>query len=241
MFARPIAAKRLFFDVIPRAVDDYGTFLAAYPRQNWKERLGNPVWHLHNGVPPTPEVLGNNETVSFAMLLNLASVANSDDPAVLWSFLQRYAPSASPQSHPRLDAMVRYATAYFRDFVHPAKRYRAADDEERAVLARLADLLEDAAEGSVAGGYPDRTYDLARAVPRYQTLTAKGATPERPGVSNDFFNMLYQVLLGEDRGPRFGSFAALYGLDNTRRLIDDALAGKLTLAEPIAANHIGTA
>mgnify|MGYP002652983077 CR=1 FL=1 len=79
------------------------------------------------------------------------------------------------------------------------------------------------------------------------TLTAKGATPERPGVSNDFFNMLYQVLLGEERGPRFGSFAALYGLDNTRRLIDDALGGKLAkplsepLAEPLAADHIGTA
>ena len=251
MFARPIAAKRLFFDVIPRAVDDYGTFLAAYPRQTWKERLGNPVWHLHNGVPPTPEVLGGNETVSFAMLLNLASVANSDDPAVLWSFLQRYAPSASPQTHPRLDAMVRYATAYFRDFVLPAKRYRAPDDEERAVLRRLADLLASLPPASPPEDIQTALYDLARTVPRYQTLTAKGATPERPGVSNDFFNMLYQVLLGEERGPRFGSFAALYGLDNTRRLIEDALAGKLgkspvepapePLAESVAANHIGTA
>ena len=251
MFARPIAAKRLFFDVIPRAVDDYGTFLAAYPRQTWKERLGNPVWHLHNGVPPTPEVLGGNETVSFAMLLNLASVANSDDPAVLWSFLQRYAPSASPQTHPRLDAMVRYATAYFRDFVLPAKRYRAPDDEERTVLHRLADLLASLPPASPPEDIQTALYDLARTVPRYQTLTAKGATPERPGVSNDFFNMLYQVLLGEERGPRFGSFAALYGLDNTRRLIEDALAGKLgkspvepapePLAESVAANHIGTA
>ena len=243
MYGRPTAAKRLFFDVIPRAVDDYGTFLAAYPRQTWKERLGNPVWHLHGGVPPTPEVLGNDETVSFAMLLNLASVANSDDPAVLWSFLQRYASSASPQTHPRLDAMVRYATAYFRDFVRPAKRYRAADDEEREVLRRLSDLLGALPADASPEVIQTALYDLARTVPRYQTLTAKGATPERPGVSNDFFNMLYQVLLGEDRGPRFGSFAALYGVANTQRLIEAALAGEFTteLAEPNAEDHIGTA
>ena len=247
MFGKPTAAKRLFFDVIPRAVDDYGTFLAAYNRQTWKERLGNPVWHLHGGVPPMPETLGDGETVSFAMLLNLASVANSDDPAVLWSFLQRYAPSTSPTTHPRLDALVRYATAYFRDFVRPAKRYRPSDDVERDVLARLGEMLGTLPPASTPEAIQSALYDLARTVPRYQTLTAKGATPERPGVSNDFFNMLYQVLLGEDRGPRFGSFAALYGIDNTRRLIADALDGQLAatataqLAEAPAPSHIGRA
>ena len=141
MYGRPTAAKRLFFDVIPRAVDEYQSFLSAYPRQAWRERLGNPVWHLHAGVPPTPETIGAGETLSFSMLLNLASVANSVDPAVLWGFLQRYAPDASPLTHPRLDAMVRYATAYFRDFVRPAKRFRAPDEDERGVLERLATLL----------------------------------------------------------------------------------------------------
>ncbi len=248
MYGKPTAAKRLFFDVIPRAVDDYGTFLSAYGRQAWKERLGNPVWHLHNGVPPTPETLGDGETVSFAMLLNLASVANSDDPAVVWSFLQRYAPSATPATHPRLDGLVRYATAYFRDFVRPAKCYRAPDDVERDVLARLGEMLSTLPVASTPETIQTALYDLARTVPRYQTLTAKGATPERPGVSNDFFNMLYQVLLGEDRGPRFGSFAALYGIENTRGLIGDALAGRLPtakaqpaenqLAEGMASGHI---
>ena len=246
MYGKPTAAKRLFFDVIPRAVDDYGTFLAAYSRQNWKERLGNPVWHLHAGVPPTPETLGNGETVSFAMLLNLASVANSDDPAVLWSFLQRYAPSASPATQPRLDSLVRYAAAYFRDFVRPAKRYRAPNDVERDVLTRLVAMLGGLPASSPPEAIQTALYDLARAVPRYQTLSAKGATPERPGVSNDFFNMLYQVLLGEDRGPRFGSFAALYGIENTRRLAETALRGELALAsQPLAGNdasaHIGPA
>ncbi len=135
MFQKPMAAKRLYFDVIPRTVDDYLGFLEAYPRQEWKERLGNPVWHIHSGAPPAGETLSNGAegqtTVSFAMLLNLATVANSDNASVLWGFLRRYAPSATPESHPRLDRLVHYAVAYFRDFVAPKKRYRAADEVER--------------------------------------------------------------------------------------------------------------
>ena len=135
MFQKPTAAKRLYFDVIPRTVDDYLGFLDAYPRQEWKERLGNPVWHVHSGAPPAPEKLAHGAeaqtSVSFAMLLNLAAVANSDNPAVLWGFLRRYAPSATPENHPRLDRLVHYAVAYFRRFrraeeaLPPGRRSRA--------------------------------------------------------------------------------------------------------------------
>ena len=233
MFQKPSAAKRLHFDVIPRNVDDYLAFLEAYQRQGWKERLGNPVWHIHDGAPPEPETLhhpgeGNAKgtTVSFAMLLNLATVANAEDPAVLWGFLRRYAPRASPENHPRLDKLVGYAVAYFRDFVRPQKQYRAADEIEREVLAKLSDTLGALPADASAETIQTALYDVARAVPRYQDLNAKNATPERPGVSNDFFNMLYEVLLGEKRGPRFGSFVALYGLAETQALIAKALAGE---------------
>ncbi|MFZ0205683.1 MAG: lysine--tRNA ligase [Roseiarcus sp.] len=236
MFQKPSAAKRLYFDVIPRTVDEYLGFLDAYPRQDWKERLGNPVWHIHSGAPPEPETLehgsnGPRTTVTFAMLLNLAAVANSDNPAVLWGFLRRYAPSASPQTHPRLDRLVNYAVAYFRDFVAPKKRYRAADEVERAALesvaAKLATLPADAGPEEIQHAL----YDIARPIPRYQDLNAKNATPERPGVSNEFFNMLYAVLLGEERGPRLGSFIALYGIEETRELIAKALAGGFVAAK----------
>ena len=236
MFQKPSAAKRLHFDVIPRTVDEYLGFLDAYPRQDWKERLGNPVWHIHSGAPPEPETLehgsnGPRTTVTFAMLLNLAAVANSDNPAVLWGFLRRYAPSASPQTHPRLDRLVNYAVAYFRDFVAPKKRYRAADEVERAALesvaAKLATLPADAGPEEIQHAL----YDIARPIPRYQDLNAKNATPERPGVSNDFFNMLYAVLLGEERGPRLGSFIALYGIEETGELIAKALAGGFVAAK----------
>ncbi len=231
MFQKPTAAKRLHFDVIPRTVDDYLGFLEAYPRQDWKERLGNPTWHIHSGAPPAPETLQHGEqtqtTVSFAMLLNLAAVANSDNPAVLWGFLRRYAPDAAPENHPRLDKLVNYAVAYFRDFVLPKKTYRAADEIERAALQAVSAKLATLPADTTAEAIQHALYDIARPIPRYQDLAAKGATPERPGVSNEFFNMIYAVLLGEERGPRLGSFIALYGLEETRALIAKALAGKL--------------
>jgi lysyl-tRNA synthetase class 1 len=239
MYQKPSAAKRLYFDVIPRNVDDYLAFLDAYQRQAWKERLGNPAWHIHNGAPPEPEALvhpgegdAKGTTISFAMLLNLATVANAEDPAVLWGFLRRYAPNVSPQSHPRLDKLVGYAVAYFRDFVRPAKHYRAADELEREVLEKLSATLNGLPENASAEDVQTALYDVARAVPRYQDLKAKGATAERPGVSNDFFNMLYEVLLGERRGPRFGSFVALFGVAETRGLIERALSGGLLKASP---------
>ncbi|MFZ3181745.1 MAG: lysine--tRNA ligase [Methylocystis silviterrae] len=235
MFQKPTAAKRLYFDVIPRAVDDYLNFLDAYPRQDWKNRLGNPVWHIHAGDPPAVETLehegeAKGTSVSFSMLLNLAAVANAEDPAVLWGFLRRYARSATPENHPRLDKLMGYAVAYFRDFVKPAKTYRAADEVEREVLKKIDETLRDMDNAS-AEEIQSALYDVARAAPRYQDFAAKSATPERPGVSNDFFNMLYEVLLGEKKGPRFGSFIALYGVAETRKLIEDALNGAFVARE----------
>ncbi len=228
MFQKPTAAKRLYFDVIPRNVDDYLSFLDAYPRQEWRERLGNPVWHIHAGAPPRSEILTHDQhgqVVSFAMLLNLAAVSNTENPAVLWGFLRRYYPSAAPETHPRLDSLVGYAVAYFRDFVAPKKRYREADEVEGAVLAEISAKLAELPANASADEIQQALYDIARPVPRYQDHSAKGATAARPGVSNDFFNMVYAVLLGEERGPRLGSFIALYGLEETRALIGKALAG----------------
>jgi lysyl-tRNA synthetase, class I len=231
MYQKPTAAKRLYFDVIPRTVDDYQAFLDAYPRQEAKERLGNPVWHIHSGEPPPPEILRGKgaqaTTISFGMLLNLAAVANSEDPEVLWSFLRRYTPDVSAATHPRLDRLVNYAVRYFRDFVRPAKKFREPDAIEREALENLADALAALPLGASAEEIQTVLYDVARKLPRYQDRKAKGATAERPGVSNDWFAMLYGVLLGESRGPRFGSFVALYGIAETRKLIADALAGDL--------------
>jgi len=220
MFQRPRQAKKLYFDVIPRAVDEYYQHLAAYPRQDWKERLSNPVWHIHNGNPPAIEL-----PVSFALLLNLVSASHAHDKAVLWGFILRHVPGVTPQTHPELDRLAGYAIRYFEDFVKPAKVFRAPDEVEAAALqalsAKLATLPADADGETVQNAL----LDVARGIERYQDHAKK--SPEGgPGVSVAFFQMIYQVLLGQDRGPRFGSFAALYGIDNTRELIRRALAGE---------------
>jgi lysyl-tRNA synthetase class 1 len=230
MYQKPREAKRLYFDVIPRAVDDYLQFLAAYERQDWKNRLGNPVWHIHGGEPPQPETIaheGERGSVSFALLLNLVAVANAETKDVLWAFLRRYAPGASPATHPRLDALVGYAIRYFRDFVKPAKRYREPTVEERLALERLSAALASLPQDADAAAIQEATYDVGRSLPPYQDFRAKGATPERPGVSLEWFNTLYRILLGEERGPRFGSFAAIYGIAQTRALIAKAISGEL--------------
>jgi lysyl-tRNA synthetase, class I len=233
MYNKPREAKKLHFDVIPRAMDDYLQFLDGYPRQDWKNRLGNPVWHIHGGEPPLPEGSVDPQSnlpksaLSFAMLLNLAAVANSEEHSVLWGFIRRYQPELSPGTHPRLDKLVGYAIRYFRDFVRPAKTYRLADDVETAALSQFRDKLVALGAGATAETVQEALYDVGRAMPRYQDLKAKGATPERPGVSGQWFNAIYQVLLGEEKGPRFGSFVALYGVAETVALINKALSGDL--------------
>ena len=127
----------------------------------------------------------------------------------------------------RLDRLVAYAVRYFRDFVRPAKNFRAPDAIEREALENLAAALAALPLGASAEAIQTTLYDVARQIPRYQDMKAKGATIDRPGVSNDWFAMLYGVLLGERRGPRFGSFVALYGIEETRKLIADALSGNL--------------
>ena len=220
MYNKPREAKRLYFDVIPRAVDDYAAHLSAYQRQLDKpvDRLMNPVWHIHQGNPPLPEEGG----ISFSLLLNLVAVANAEDKAVLWAFIQRYSPHLQPETHPRLDAMTGYAVRYFADFVKPTKQYRLPTEEEAVALRDLSGALGALPEGSTPENIQLKVYDIGRRDP-YKTAQKDGSV----GVAQSWFNMLYQVLLGEEKGPRFGSFAALYGIANTQALIDRALKGEL--------------
>jgi lysyl-tRNA synthetase class 1 len=226
MFQKPRSAKKLYFDVIPRAVDEYLQLLAAYPWQEGKAKLDNGVWHIHGGTPPATEL-----PVTFALLLNLVAASNAEDKSVLWGFIKRHFPGTSPEASPLLDQLAGYAVRYYTDFVKPKKRHRAADEVERAALTALSDALAKAPSGASAEDLQAIIYDVGRAVPRYQDFEAKNATPEKPGVSNAWFNSIYEILLGESKGPRFGSFIALYGVAETRALIASALNGELVAAE----------
>ncbi|HEY5963770.1 MAG TPA: lysine--tRNA ligase [Xanthobacteraceae bacterium] len=217
MYREPKAAKRLYFDVIPRNVDDYQQFLDGYDRQDGKQRLGNPVWHIHSGKPPRADM-----PISFSMLLTLVSSSNAENAETLWGFIGRYRPGVTPQTHPRLNDAVGYAIHYFRDFVLPQKKFRDPTTEERTALLDLRDALSNLAPESTAEQIQDVLYDVGRRPPFLDEK--KKAKDGKPGVSLDWFNMLYQVLLGQEKGPRFGSFVAVYGLKNTVDMIDGALA-----------------
>ena len=208
MYQKPKTAKRMHFDVIPKAVDEYHQQLRAYATQDTAARLNNPVWHIHGGNVPESHMV-----VSFSMLLNLASVASAHDKEALWGFIRRYAPDASPATHPDLDAAAGYAVKYYEDFVAPAKTYRAPNDLEREALVDLRDQLaaydgplDDEALQSIVYGVGRDRFDPLR----------------------DWFKTLYEVLLGASQGPRFGGFIALYGVKETVALIDRGLAGELS-------------
>jgi lysyl-tRNA synthetase class 1 len=217
MYREPKAAKRLFFDVIPRNVDDYQQFLDGYARQDAKQKLSNPVWHIHAGEPPASDM-----PVTFQLLLTLVSSSNAENAETLWGFIGRYRPGVTPQTHPKLDALVGYAINYYRDFVAPSKTFRAPTDAERAALKDLRDALARLPANASAEEIQNVVYEVGRREPFLDTK--KPGKDGRPGVTLDWFNMLYQVLLGQEKGPRFGSFVAVYGVPNAVAMIDSALA-----------------
>jgi len=217
MYREPKTAKKLYFDVIPRCVDEYYQLLKSYEQQDARQRLANPVWHIHAGNPPSVDM-----PVSFQMLLTLVSSSNAENADTLWGFIGRYRPGVTPKTHPELDELVHYAIHYYRDFVQPHKKFRAPTEVERVALADLRDALAQLPADSSAERIQDVVYEIGRRPPFLDE--AKKAKDGKPGVSLEWFNMLYQVLLGQKQGPRFGSFVAVYGLQNTVAMIDGALA-----------------
>src|SRR4249919_3002072 len=217
MYREPKAAKRLYFDVIPRTVDEYYQFLGGYERQDQRQQLSNPVWHIHSGKPPKIDM-----PITFAMLLTLVSSSNAENADTLWGFIDRYRPGVTPKTHPKLNELVEYAIHYFRDFVLPEKRFREPTDGERAALIDLRDALSQLKTEASAEEIQNVVYEVGRREPFLDQK--KKAKDGKPGVSLDWFNLLYQVLLGQEKGPRFGSFVAVYGLQNTVDMIDGALA-----------------
>ena len=224
MFQKPRSAKKLYFDVIPRAVDEYLQFLSAYPKQDGKQQLDNPVWHIHAAQPPKPEL-----PITFGLLLNLVSVSHAHSKDVLWGFLARYAPGATPENNPILDRLAGYAIRYYEDFVKPTKKFRAPDDVEIAALQSLDATLASLPAGSDGDTIQNALLDVGRAIPRYQDPT-KVSPSGGPGVKLDWFQAIYEILLGQERGPRLGTFVALYGIPETRALIAKALSGSLATA-----------
>jgi lysyl-tRNA synthetase, class I len=206
MFQKPKVAKRLYFDVIPKAVDEYAAFLEALRKDaDPAKAIENPAWHIHNGKVP-------DETypVSFALLLNLVSASNADRPDILWGFIKSYAPAAAPEKNPGLDKQVGFAIRYYEDFVRPTKQYRPPTDKERAALEELAEVLRGLGDERDGAKVQNEVYEVGK---RHEFVNLR-----------DWFKALYEVLFGQSQGPRFGSFAALFGCNETAAMIEKTLA-----------------
>ncbi|CRK75555.1 lysine--tRNA ligase [Nereida ignava] len=230
MYQKPKTAKRLYFDVIPKMVDEYHQQLRGYEDQDAKQKLANPIFHIHGETAPKSDMV-----VPFSMLLNLAAVANAEGKEQLWGFIQRYAPEASAETHPDLDAAAGYAVAYYNDFVKPEKTYRAPTDQERVALADMAAALRDPAlarqmietkNAAMGKDDPVAELDYSSAEDLQSIVFAVGKNHGFEPL-RDWFGAIYEVLLGATQGPRFGGFIALYGVDETANLIDEALEGGL--------------
>ena len=208
MFQKPKTAKRLFFDVIPKTVDDYHQHLKSFVGQSSEDQLNNPVWHIHGGMPPVTDL-----AIPFSMLLNLVSASGADSKEILWGFMEKYMQNISPITNPGLDRAADYAITFYKDFVEPKKSFREPDLIEAHALNELALAFSGCDQNLTAEELQKIVYTV--------------------GVQNNFdplktwFKAIYEVLLGETQGPRFGGFVALYGIDKTVVLIQKALAGKL--------------
>ena len=207
MYQKPKTAKRLYFDVIPRAVDEYLQHLTAYNDQEIAKQIENPAWHIHGGTPP-------NEAppLGFSILLNLVSVCNTEDKATIWHFISRYRPGATPETQPTLDRLVDYAITYYRDFVLPAKTYRLATPDEQTALSDLAAALGELPTDADAEAVQTAVYEI-------------GKRETFPSLK-DWFRTLYEILLGQSQGPRMGSFFALYGIAESIDLVQKAAKGE---------------
>jgi lysyl-tRNA synthetase class 1 len=215
MYQSPKSAKRLYFDVIPKATDEYLSHLDSLNKARADGSnaapIDNPAWHVHRGAPPE-----TGSPVSFSLLLNLVSAADASTTEILWGFLERYIPGASPETQPLLDKLAGYALNYYEDFVKPSKTFRAPDAKERGAMEDLVRRLRTLPAGADAETIQNEVFEAGKAA---------GFEPLRA-----WFGALYEVLLGQPTGPRFGSFVAIFGIERTIQLIERALAGELAAA-----------
>ncbi len=212
MYQKPKTAKRLYFDVIPKAVDEYIAFASRFADQDTEKQLENPAFYIHNGDVPDIK----DTAISFNLLLNLASAANAVDKDVLWGFIKRYESGLTPENSPFLDKLTEYAVNYYQDFVKPEKNYRTPTDVERKALEDLYIRMEKLDENADAETIQSEVYAVGREF--------------YPDNLRDWFKASYETLLGQSQGPRMGSFVELYGLDDFKDLIRNVLDGKLKAA-----------
>jgi len=205
MYQNPQRAKKLYPQVIPKAVDEYLAFLEKFEQQEVKEKLGNPVWHVHNGQPPKEK-----NVISFGVLLNLVSASNAESEDVLWKFIKNYNSSISQDEHPILQKLIKNAIQYFNDIVKPNKKYRSASEIEKKALLELIELLKKMPDGMDPSEIQTEVFTVGKNYYPKEKL-------------RDWFKAIYEIVFGDEQGPRMGSFISFFGIKETIKLLEDSL------------------
>ena len=205
MYPNPKRAKKLYSEVVPKAVDDYLSFVEKYPSQEKKDQIQNPVWHVHNGEPPEEKVV-----MPFSMLLNLVGSSNADKKEVLWKFINRFHKEIKPSEHKILDGLTEYAINYFKDKVEPKKNYKKPNTNEKKALKNLIKKLEEIDQSLSPEEIQTHVYTVGKENGYEKNL-------------RDWFKLVYEVVFGEKDGPRIGFFISFFGLKETIDLINDKI------------------
>ncbi|MDA9573396.1 lysine--tRNA ligase [Rickettsiales bacterium] len=207
MYQKPKTAKRLYFDVIPKAMDEYITYSNSYNQLDEVKKLENPLFHIHNG-----NVNNIDFNISYSLILNLASVCNPENDDILWGFISKYQKDLHKESSPLLTKMINNAINYYNDFIKSNKKYRTPNNKEKLALQDLANEIKKADNNIINDASQIQTM-----------IFSIGKKHGYEKNMREWFLTLYQILLGQDQGPRMGSFIALYGQDNFLQLIDQKL------------------
>ena len=205
MYQNPQRAKKLYPQVIPKAVDEYLTFLEKIENQEVKEKLGNPVWHVHNGNPPKEK-----NVISFGVLLNLVSASNAESEEVLWKFIINYNSKIIRDEHPILEKLIKNAIQYFNDIVKPLKKYRSANANENKAISELISVLKEMPEGKDPAEIQTEVFSVGKNYYPKEKL-------------RDWFKAIYEIVFGDEQGPRMGSFICFFGREETIQLLEKSL------------------
>ena len=204
MYYTPKKAKRLYYDVIPKHVDEYLRYLKQFDSQSNIEKLNNPIIHIHSDKIPKAEI-----DISFSLILNLVSACQSDDKNIIWNYIKEYMPDVKPSDNPYTDKLVEFSIQYYKDFVEPNKKYKKPSDEEKKILQELIELLKKCKPEITSEEIQSEVYELGKKH-KYEL--------------KDWFLFLYEILLGQKNGPRLGTFILLLSIKETIKLIKDSFS-----------------
>ena len=205
MYQNPKRAKKLYKEIVPKAMDEYLDFIEKGKTQNELQILLNPVWHIHDGLMPK-----ENMIMTFSMLLNLVETSNADTKELLWKFVKKYKSNIFEKDHPIFDKLIGYAIKYFNDVITQNKKYKKPNELEKKALEALINALEKCNDSMQPEDIQTQIYTVGKENGYKENL-------------RDWFKLIYEVVFGDANGPRMGFFISFFGVNETKQLIKDKI------------------